>query len=239
MPGSSYASLKHAGQAVGLLLLAQSAAAPVVNFRLTRPVVRSPELLANVAAGASQVRGAALLLFAMGALAVGIAVTASSALRRHGERLALWLLALGTIECVVHVIEGMVLLALVSLGQEAAGAAGDAAAFRAAGVALRAGCVWGHYVGMLVGGGTALMLYALLYRSAVVPRALAALGVGAAALAMAAVAMPMLGYSMALPLLAPLGLCHVLLVLWLLACGFQERRASPHDGARKVRLAGA
>jgi hypothetical protein len=203
-------------------------------------VARSPEMLANVAAGASQVRGAALLLFAMGALAVGLAVTAAPVLRPRGERLALWLLALGAVACVVHVVEGMTLLSLVSLSQDAAAAgAGDVAAFRAAGAVLHAGCVWGHYAGLLVDGGMALVLYALLFPSTLVHRALAAFGVGAAAAEMAAVTMPLLGRPVMLPLIVPLGVCHLVLVTFLLARGFEVRRTSPHDGARKVRLAGA
>jgi hypothetical protein len=233
-------SPRNAGRTLGVVLLAQMAAAPVVAFRLTRPVVLSPEMLANVAAGASRVRGAALLLFAMGALAVALAVTAVPVLRPRGERLALWLLALGAVSCMVHVGEGMTLLSLVSLSQDAAAAgAGDVAAFRAAGTVLYAGCVWGHYAGLLIDGAMALVLYALLFPSMLVHRTLAAFGVGAAAAEMATVTMPMLGYPVMQPLLVPLGVCHLLLVTILLARGFEVRRTAPHDGARKVRLSGA
>lgn len=57
----------------------------------------------------------------------------------------------------------------------------------------------------------------------VVPRALAGLGLVAMILQMTAVGMPLFGHDVIFPLLAPLGLCQLLLAVWLLSKGFRPR----------------
>jgi hypothetical protein len=82
-----------------------------------------------------------------------------------------------------------------------------------------------HYINLFVGGTTAFVLVCILFRFALVPRALAGFAVATFPIQMIAVAMPLLGYRYPGPVtLMPAGLSLVAVVLWLIAKGFKERQ---------------
>jgi hypothetical protein len=66
---------------------------------------------------------------------------------------------------------------------------------------------------------------AALYRSALIPRALAVVGFAAALLQLTAVTRPLFGHRILFAMLLPLGLTHLVLAGWLLAKGFEERKS--------------
>ena len=89
----------------------------------------------------------------------------------------------------------------------------------------------GHYTNVLVAGSAIAVLYIILWRGRLVPRALAGAGVIAALLQMAAVSAPFFGRPTIFPLLAPIALTHLALTFWLLAKGFAPPRngeVAPH-----------
>ena len=81
---------------------------------------------------------------------------------------------------------------------------------------------WSHYLGLVVTGGMILVFYATLYRTVLVPRALAAFGMAAAMFQIVAVAMPLFGQNMVFLMLAPLGVSQLVLALWLIVKGFPD-----------------
>ena len=220
-------SAKRTGRTIGVMLLAQAAIAPVVNFVLMGPVIRPPGFLVTAAGHASQVRIAVLLGLLAGAITIGVAAVAVPLFRRYSETMAILYLALGIVGFSTVVTEQTSVLSMLSLSQQSAQAAGATELFQALAKVAAARRNWAHYTNLLVGGATILALYGVLYRFALVPRALAAFGMIAAVLQMTAVTMPILGYPVAFILLAPLGLTHLLLVVWLIAKGFTERPPVP------------
>src|SRR3954452_10656982 len=68
--------------------------------------------------------------------------------------------------------------------------------------------------------GALLVLYVVLYRFALVPRALAAFGLLAVMLQLTAVAGPLFGHPVVVLVLAPLGVSQLALALWLIIKGF-------------------
>jgi hypothetical protein len=71
------------------------------------------------------------------------------------------------------------------------------------------------------------VLYAVLYRFALVPRALAAFGLLAVLFQLTAVAMPLFGYGVLFLLLAPLGVSQLMLACWLIVRGFRDPGQHP------------
>ena len=67
------------------------------------------------------------------------------------------------------------------------------------------------------------MLYATTFRFALLPRALAVFGMAAVAVQIATVSLPLLGGHVIFPLLAPAGIAHLALALWLLTKGFADK----------------
>ena len=77
-------------------------------------------------------------------------------------------------------------------------------------------------------GGAIFVFYVVLYRFALVPRALAGFGLIAVTLMVTAVAMPLFGHDVVFPMLTPLGLSQLILAVWLITKGFRGQ-PSPGD----------
>jgi hypothetical protein len=149
--------------------------------------------------------------------------------RRTGRRfrshpMALWFLALSVVGFSLLALENISVLTMLSLSQEYAKAGATHDLLQTTGLVVRSARNWAHYTNLLVAGGMVFVLYSVLWRFALVPRALAAFGLVAVMLQITAVAMPLLGYRLVFLLILPLGLSHLALALWLMAKGFEDRR---------------
>ena len=110
---------------------------------------------------------------------VGTAVALFPILKRQNEGLALGYVTARLVECTFIAIGIVSLLAVVTLRQDFAGAAGgDASSFVTAGRSLVAVHDWTFLLGpgFIVGVGNGLILGWLMYRSGLVPRPMALLG---------------------------------------------------------------
>jgi hypothetical protein len=107
---------------------------------------------------------------------VGTALVLFPVLRRQSEILALGYVTARLVECTFIAIGLISVLAVVSLGQDAAG--GDAGSLGAVGYALAAIKDWTFLLGpgFVVGVGNGLLLGYLMYQSGLVPRGMAMLG---------------------------------------------------------------
>jgi Domain of unknown function (DUF4386) len=108
---------------------------------------------------------------------IGTAVVLFPILRRQNEILALGYVTARIVECTFILVGLLSLLTIVTLRQEATAGA-DAASLVTAGKALVALHDWTFQLGpgFVVGIGNGLMLGFLMYRSALVPRGMALLG---------------------------------------------------------------
>jgi hypothetical protein len=194
-------------------------------FILLLPITTAG-FLENAAGVASRIRVAVLLLFANGALTIGIAVAAFPVLREHGNRMALWLLAASIIWFSMQAVDNAHILSMLSLSQRyTEGGASNAELFGALGALARSSRVWAHYTELLVIEAWFFVLYGLLFRLSLVPRALAGFGLIMVVAHAAGITMPMfIGYSSVPPLGVSLGLSHLALGSWLVAKGFDEGR---------------
>jgi len=218
---------KSVGRIIGVLFLVQMAVAPLVNFVLLGPAITAPPgFLANAAASSAQVNAAVFLSLVTGALWVGIAITALPVFRQYSHAMALWFLALGVIGFSGVVVEGFAVRSMLALSQEFAQAdAADAGLFQPAAALVRSLRNSAHYTNLLVSGGALFVLYSVLFRFALIPRALSALGLVAAVLLIAGAMIPLFGHRTVMLLFTPIGLSQLALVSWLMIKGFEER---PH-----------
>jgi hypothetical protein len=158
-----------------------------------------------------------------GALGTAIAITALPVFRKHSETMALWFLALAIAALALAVVENGRVMSLLSLSQAyAASGATDPAAFEGLRGVVAASRNWAHFTHIVVGGTTFLVFYATAFRFALIPRALAAFGIAAVALQIATVARPFFGGRVVFELLAPAGVAHLALALWLITKGFRD-----------------
>lgn len=214
----------NAGRIAGGLIILQAIGGYLTNFGLLGPALAPPGFLVNAAPHALRVGAAALVGIVAGACSAAIAITVWPVFKRHSETMALWLLALGIAALSLAAVENGRVMSLVSLSQAyAASGATDPAAFEGLRGVVAAARNWAHFTHIVVGGSTFFVLYAITFRFALIPRVLAGFGMAAVALQVATVSRPFLGGAVIFPLLAPAGLAHLALALWLLAKGFPDK----------------
>jgi hypothetical protein len=176
-------------------------------------------------------RLAVLIGLGTGVLTAAIAITAAPVFRRHSRPMALWFLVLAAANFVLTAVENMTVMSLLSLSQAYAKAGGaDAALYETLRIVVGSARNWAHYINLTVSGGMLLLLYGVLCRFALVPRALAASGLAAVLLQLFAVTMPLFGQPIVFALLMPLALSHLTLSVWLMIRGFAERPAPALSG---------
>jgi hypothetical protein len=159
---------------VGLLFLITFAAS-IAGVLLYAPVLHPAKYI--VGAGAdTRVRLGACCELILIIANVGTAVVLFPILKRQNEGLALGYVAARLVECTFIAIGIVSLLAVVTLRQKAAGA--DAGSLVTIGKSLVAVRNWTFVLGpgFVVGVGNGLILGYLMYRSGLVPRGMAMLG---------------------------------------------------------------
>lgn len=220
-------SAKRVGRIIGMLLLAHLVTGLILPYVLLLPLTTPPAGFLDTAAGMStQVRFNVLLLFVGGALSVGISVATWPAVRERRYGLGLWLLALAVANFTLQMVENSHWLSMLSVSQAYAEAgAADARLFQSLGIVVRSGFKWAHYSHILVVVGWLFALYCILFRCALVPRALAAIGMVACLLHFTGITLPAFaGFRMPFPEFfgMPLGLANLALAAWLMVKGFKE-----------------
>ncbi len=218
-------SAKSTGRTLGVLLLLQLAAALMVPFILLRPLtVGSPGFLTAAAENSFQIRSAVLLFFVGSALTVSLGVTALPVLRRYGSGWAHWFLVICAISFTLDAVHNATVMAMLSLSEQYVGeGAADPGVYWVVGAAVASARRWAHYSQLVAIGGWIFVFYASLFRFALIPRALAALGLVGIVLQFIGVTLLMyLGYStvgwMAMPLLP----IQITTAVWLMVKGFRE-----------------
>lgn len=188
---------------------------------LTASVLDAPDFLASVVANRVTFTLGAMLMLLNSAAVVGIGVLWFPVLRRHSERVAASYLTTRIVEAVLCAVGVIGLLSLVGTGEAYldAGAAGGPhfETLGALGVAVND---LSYQIGMAALGLGSLFFCALLYRTRLVPRTLAAWGFAGYAVFLAGMVLETFGVGVGLALSAPGGLFELVFATWLIARGF-------------------
>jgi hypothetical protein len=164
---------------------------------------------------------------ALAIAAIGTAIGLFPALRPYGERIALTHLFFRFFEAIAITLGIIAMLTLLTLSREfAAAAAPDVSAYHVAGTLLHAVYNWAFMFGPLLFLGINTMMYSsLLYKSQLVPRSLAAVGVAGAALVFGYGMLVMFGVTVQgadlwVLLAMPIAVYEMALAGWLIVKGF-------------------
>lgn len=210
------------GRIIGVLLLLQIAAGILLNFVFTAPLFGEPGFLINAAPHADRIAQSALLGIAMGFVSVAIASLLYPLLKAYSQPLALFYFALVTAGLSLTVAENISVMSMLSLSKaytETGGA--QETLYQGLRIVVKETRNWTHYLSLVVSGATLFAFYAAVFRFRMIPRALAGFGLLASLSQIAAVAMPLFGHAVDFRLIAPLGICEILLALWLIFKGFR------------------
>ena len=217
---------------VGILYILATVTA-LLALPLYAPILTGPEYLVNGAAASNQVLLGAMMELILVGSAVGTAVGLFPFVRKANESLALSYLFFRVIEAVVIAVGIVAVLSLLTLSQDfAAAASPDPAAYHAAGTVLLAVKDWTFLLGpnLLLGLNTIIYSY-LLYRTGLVPRPLAALGIIGSALILIQGPLQMFGVLQPLstPVIVmslPVASFEMILAGWLIVKGFGPSAAA-------------
>jgi len=220
-------SAKSVGRIIGMLLLVQLAGL-IVPFVLLHPLTSGPrDFLANAAGASLQIKVAVFLLFANCAITIGIAIAAWPVFRQYSSAMALLLVAVSVIMFSLQAVDNAHVLSMLSLSQQYAQAGGPEELFQALAAVVGSARKWAHYSELLVIDAWIFLLYSLLYRFTLVPRALAAFGLITVMLHFTGITLPLfLGYRSVTLMGATMAVSHLALVLWLITRGFEEPPAA-------------
>lgn len=216
------------GKVVGVLLLLHLLTGLITPYILLRPLGVALDASARV--NGAQVRLAVMLLFVGGAVTIAISVTGWSVFREFSFALATWLFALAIANFVLQCVENAAWMSLLTFSQEYAKAnAGEMAIFHVTGIALRMIWKWVHYTHLLIMVSWMFLFGVTLWRSTLVPGALAVLVPLGSLLQITGITLPQfIPYPSPAPLLmgVPLGIIYLILALWLIAKGFRGEAKS-------------
>ena len=196
---------------------------------LVNSVVDGPDFLASVDSQKTTLALGAFLMIATSAVDIGKAVFFFPVLERHGKRTAVAYLATMVFEMALMTVGVLALLMIIPLaGQVDHGEQSLDSAQALASLAVDANET-AYQIGQLSLAFGCLFLCALLFRTGLIPRWLAAWGLIGYALHMTGAAAEIFGAPISLVLLIPGGIFEVTLAFWLLIKGFTP---AAYDGAR-------
>ena len=206
----------------GLFIVAT--AASLMGTAVEAPITSGAGGLTQIAGNVSRVSLGGLFELIAAATSAGIAIALYPVLRRWSAGVALGSVVFRAIEAVMYALGAVCLLALPAVSQPLAGSSADRAASHAAGgafLALRQEAILAGVFAFAVG---ALLYYAVLFRSRLVPRWLSGWGLVAAVVMLGAclsalfTASPVTTYTI---LVLPIAVQEMALAAWLIARGFE------------------
>jgi len=211
---------------VGLLFLTATVSFSAADT-LIKGVLDRPNYLIGASGDATALAAGALLAFVDGLAVVGIAVLMFPFLRHTSEPLALGYVGLRVAELGVVLLYMVVPLIVLALGNGARDGTVDASASQSLGSLLAALRDVTIVLLYLFTGASGIFVAFLLYRSKLVPRPLAVLGLIGYPVLLVGAALAMFGVTdvqqgAGMLAMLPGGLFELILPMWLLAKGFSR-----------------
>lgn len=208
---------------MGVLLLVQIVLGITVFFVLLDAGPTGRNYLAEASAESTRMSVAALLLIVNGLISIALSTNAWPLFRKYSLRAANAYLVITGGALALVAVEAGAIMAMLSISQEFANSTtADARTFEIVGTVVRRARYWAHYTSLVVGSATLLLVYTTLFRFRFVPRIFAGVGVACVLLQMTGIILPFFGDNINFFMLAPLGICHIALSIWLIAKGFAE-----------------
>jgi len=210
------------GRIVGVLLLLLIVGGILTNFVLTASLFGEPGFLVAAAGNAPKIALSALVGVAMGLVSIGVASLLYPVFRQRSQTLGLFYFALVVAGFALTVVENISVMSLLSLSQAYAEAGGaQPELYDGLKIVVKSARNWTHYISMIVSGCTLFVSYFAMFRFRLIPRLLSVFGLLAVCSQLYAVTTPLFGMDVDFRFIAPLGICEIILSIWLMVRGFR------------------
>ncbi len=216
-------SNKKTGRLVGLLFLIIFATGITVYQILQGPVLFSDDFLTTTSANSNEIILSTLLLFFSGLTSVIIAAILLPIFKKYSITLAFLYLAFSILSFIAISIDNISVLSLLELSQEYTKNGTDNS-----GILTTLGNVfykkhwWTHYMSLLISCFPVFILYYTLYLSKLIPKIISIVGIIAVILMFIEILFSILGNSISMNMLLPIGLIQLILPLWLIFKGLNS-----------------
>jgi hypothetical protein len=209
---------------LGVLLILHLVIGLTAPFIILHSVTGSRGFLTTAVDNAGQIRIAIFLLMIGSAMAIAVSAAAQPLLNRYSPNLAFWLLSLSIAAFTLQAVDCGRILSMLSLSQHyAASGSPNSESFQSLAVVVGTARKWAHYTYLLLAVSWIVLLFAVLFRFRLVPRALAAFGIIASLMQIGGVTVwSMLGHPPETRLAMPLAPAYIALALWLIFKGLRE-----------------
>ncbi|MCW5516039.1 DUF4386 domain-containing protein [Muriicola sp. Z0-33] len=211
---------KRTGRIAGLLFLIIFVTGIIVYQFLQGPVLFSDDYLTATSANTTEIIISTLLLFLNGIISVVIAVILMPIFKRYSVVLAFLYLAFSILSFITIAIDNVSVLALLELSLEHTNnAISNTDITNTLGKVFFKNHWWTHYLSLLISCFPIFVLYLTLYLSKFIPRVISIVGIIAAILMFIEMLSSILGNSISMNMLLPMGLIQLFFPLWLIFKG--------------------
>jgi len=214
-------SNKKTGRLVGLLFLLIFATGIIVYRFLQGPVLFSEDFLSVTSENSNEIIISTLLLFLSGIMSIVIAAILLPIFKKHSTTLAFLYLVFCILSFVAISIDNIGVLSMLELSNEYAKSGSDNSnILTTLGNVLSKKHWWTHYLSLLISCFPVFILYYTLYLSKLIPKIISIVGIVAVVLMFIEILFSILGNSISMNMLLPIGLIQLIFPLWLIFKGF-------------------
>ncbi|WP_394751016.1 DUF4386 domain-containing protein [Spongiimicrobium salis] len=218
-------SNKKTGRLVGLLFLLIFVTGIIVYQLLQGPVLFADNFLKSTATHSQEIIASILLLYTSGILSIIIAALLLPIFKNYNSTLAFLYFAFSIVGFIAISIDNSSVISLLELSQEyTKNETGNTVMFDTLGNVFYEKHWWTHYLSLLLSCFSLATLYYILYVSKLIPRVISIFGIIAVILMFTELLCSILGNSISMNMLLPIGLVQLILPLWLMVKGLNLSR---------------
>jgi len=213
-------SNKKAGRLVGLLFLLIFVTGITVYQFLQGPVLFSDDFLTTTSESSNEIIISTLLLFLSGITSVVIAAILLPIFKKYSITLAFLYLAFSILGFIAIFIDNISVLSMLEISLEyTKNSPENSDILNTFGNIFYKKHWWTHYLSLLISCFPVFILYYTLYLSKLIPKLISIIGIIAVILMFIEILFSILGNSISLNMLLPIGLIQLILPIWLILKG--------------------
>ncbi|QNL20647.1 DUF4386 domain-containing protein [Hyphobacterium sp. CCMP332] len=216
-------SIRKTAIIAGILWIVQLLTASISYSVILDPILWGGNFLADISVNQSSAKTAMFLDLFCGASVLGIAVILYPIFKKYSERIAIWYVGLRVIEFGTIIIQGILLLSLISVSHEFVQATTPQSSYlEILGKTIRQQRDWTQNMTIISFCLGAFMLYYLFFKTKLVPRFISIWGLIAVLLLFTQMILLTFGDTLRMVLMIPMGLNELFLGFWLIFKGFNS-----------------
>ena len=213
-------SNKTIGRLVGLLFLFIFATGIFVYQFLQGPVLFSNDFLTSASENSNEIIVSTLLLFLSGITSIVIAIILLPVFKKYSFSLAFLYLAFCILGFIAISIDNISVLSILELSLEYTNnGTENSDTFNTLSTVFYKKHWWTHYISLLISCFPVFVLYYTLYVSKLIPKIISIVGLLAVILMFIEILFSILGDSISMNMLLPIGLIQLILPVWLILKG--------------------